>query len=161
MPCCIFKVSLPKLLDHILEDCPLWAEYRRPLDQNNFCSVAYGGIKVPWIPEEILLKLTNFNAKSCRVKILRLSVCNPKISRSTIHFYTFFLGCMRELKFEKDGPSIERTGRVISASTDIPLICFHPGVLRFQFSDIRVTLNVTSINLNFMFKVQVFESEDE
>ena len=92
MPCCIFKVSLPKLLDHILEDCPLRAEYRRPLDQNNFCSVAYGGIKVPWIPEEILLKLTNFNAKSCRVKILRLSVCNPKISRSTIHVYTFFFG---------------------------------------------------------------------
>lgn len=68
---------------------------------------------------------------------------------------------MRELKFEKDGPSIERTGRVISVSTDIPLICFHPGVLGFQFSDIRETLNVSTINLNFMFKVQVFESEDE
>ena len=97
-------VSLPKLLDHILENGPLRTKYRHPLDKNNFHSTAYGGFTVPWIPKE-MSNLYDLDSKGSLVKILRLGddkyflfVCNPKISRSTIHFYTFFLGCMTKHK---------------------------------------------------------------
>ena len=64
-------VSLPKLLDHILDNCALRTKYRHPLVKNNFHSTAYGGFTVPWIPKE-MSNLHDLDSKGSRVKILRL-----------------------------------------------------------------------------------------
>ena len=174
MPLCRFKVPLPNLLDHILKDCNSRADYLSEFDLINSSSTAYGSIRIPWAPNDWLSEV---EPKCGRMNILKLGegnyflfVCEPVLDFSKLDVYTFSFGMPKEaekyhftLKFvlEKDGPTIEKRCQVISASDDPILMKLRPNVLSFSFSEIRKALRVNTADLNFLYMVQVFESQND
>ena len=156
---CYDRVSLPKLLTHLLKDCRENKDVLYNADPHTFSSTSYGGFTIPWIPDT-------------RVTILKLGVdkyfsfsCVPLMS--TILFFTHFLGTPEEaknfhyilkLKFKKDGPSIERKAPVIPANYCKFKLCNHPDLIKISFTEIREALEITTSAINFVFRVEVKEN---
>ena len=174
LPLCWDRVSLPKLLAHIVEDCTEKIDFLQTADLNKILSIGFGRVTVPQIPREKYLSEGPIYARGNLLKLGKdnyfLFVCHPKPAASLMSFYTYFIGVpevakkyhyILKLKFQKDSPLVEKRGPVISACTNKFLIYLHPDAIQIKFSEIREALQISTTDLNFAFEVEVFEGNHE
>ena len=100
---CFVRVSLLKLLIHILEDCQHASQILKANEPSKFNAKGLGGITIPIIPRENIPDIPSYNF--CRVNILKLGEDKyffifmlPTRVCIRNFFYTFFLGVPEEAK---------------------------------------------------------------
>ena len=168
---CSMKVSLPKLLSHIVDTCRYRKFVREADDPSKGDGIFYGRITLFEHPMEKMR-----NALLNCYALLKLGddksflFCFEPFPCHTIRFFTYFLGVPEEAKkfhyllnmrFEKDAPLIKRKAPVFSASMNKFDAVLHPDVISYSWSEFRELLNMNKPDLHFMLKVQVLENESE
>ena len=168
MPLCGERVSLPKLLSHILEDCKFRNIVLDTDDTSKFNDTCYGKVLIPSVSMGESWEYSHVTILKLGVDRYFLFSCVPQMMDSTVRFYTYFIGVPEEaknyhftmkLKLNKDSPSIERKAPVVSACTSKYHLNEDQVVVTLSFEEIRETFSIKSQNVYFLFKVRVFEND--
>ena len=168
MPLCGERVSLPKLLSHILEDCKFRNIVLDTDDTSKFNDTCYGKVLIPSVSMGESWEYSHVTILKLGVDRYFLFSCVPQMMDSTVRFYTYFIGVPEEaknyhftmkLKLNKDSPSIERKAPVVSACTSKYHLNEDQVVVTLSFEEIRETFSIKSQNVYFLFKVSVFEND--
>lgn len=171
VPYCFARVSLPKVVSHILKGCEHTPIFLDNFDTDTFSSLHCGSISVPLLSEEEMKNHKMFD--HAQVSLLKLGDSKhfllfycPNMLSLNVHFITYFIGVPEEaskysytlkLSSYRGGPSIHRKGNVISACCSKSLYFSHLDVIRISFEDIQKASSVSSRNFKFNFEVNVFE----
>ena len=168
---CLVKVSLPKLLPHILESCRYKKFVLKANDPSFLDGASCGKITIYDNPVEKMWKTTHDCYGTMKLGANKYFVfCFRPVPCYKIFFYTYFLGVPEEAKkyhyvlkmvFTVDGPLVERRAPVISASIGKYDLYGHPDVITFTWTEFRELLNMNTPDFHFKYVAQVFENETQ